>query len=1106
MLRGFRIVVFFFLIGCAGQISPTPTAALPPPTRLLATSTPLATPTPTPLPSGVFVDAGQDQGNVSRYSLGTNHGPWAFLTVELWEHFKKSGITFIRFPGGNWGDENDLNDQHLTTYMMLVRMVNAEPQVSVRLRDSTPGYAVALLKYTQDQKYNIRYWSIGNEPSLYGVRFPEWTTEKYNVEWRKFAQAMKAQDPTIRLIGPDIHQFTGTPDVDPKDSLGRDWLDEFLKANGDLVDVVSIHRYPFPKERGDAAPSAQDLFASAREWDEIIPKLRARIRTATGRDLPIAVTEFNSDWSGKIEGKTTADSVNGALYVADSLGRMIRQRVDIIAQFTLQMSASLGALGIFDHYDPRPVYYVYLLYKQFGDELVFASSDDKDVSVYGARRDDGTLTLVLLNLSEQEQTKPIHFAGDAKFGKAEIYLFDAKHKAEKSGTLEIQNGMLLTLPPSSMSLYVISPATAVPTQVVPNATSVGAESDATAVATAVDAKAIYQDASQTVEKRVEDLLARMTPAEKIGQMTQVENNSITPAQVTQYAIGSVLSGGGPYRDNSPQAWRALAESYEQAALKTRLGIPLLFGIDAIHGHTHVEGATYFPQNIGLGATRDAKLVQEIGRATAEQVSATAMHWNFAPVVAVPQDIRWGRTYEGFSENTELTTQLSSAYVRGLQMIGGKTDLADLQSVLATPKHFLGDGGTKFGTSKQYIEQRYLLDQGDAQMDEASLRELFLPPYKGALDAGAETVMVSFSSWNGVKMHAQKKLLTDVLKGELGFKGFVVSDWGGMDQISPDYYQAVVTAINAGVDMNMVPYEYQKFISALTQAVNNGDVPQARIDDAVRRILAVKLKKGLFEQPIPSLHATGILDNAQHKALARKAVQESLVLLQNESLNSPGQESTLPLKKDVATIFVAGEAVDKTGFQNGGWTLDWQGVNDAGGTALLSAIKKSVSPNTRVEYERYGRFETIKGAQGNALKADVAIVVLAERPYAEGVGDRASLRLDPTQIEMLARAKNFSQRVVVILYSGRPLVITDALPLSDAFVAAWLPGSEAEGITDVLFGDVEFSGKLPYTWLRSDSQLPFDFKNLKTEGCDAPLFPYGFGLTTKELSPHLLECQ
>ncbi len=610
---------------------------------------------------------------------------------------------------------------------------------------------------------------------------------------------------------------------------------------------------------------------------------------------------------------------------------------------------------------------------------------------------------------------------------------------------------------------------------------------------------VYQDASQPVEKRVDDLLARMTLAEKIGQMTQAENYSVDPKAVTDFALGSVLSGGGGYGDNSPRAWRGLVESYEQAALKTRLGIPLLFGIDAVHGHGHINGAVFFPQNIGLGATRDAALVEKIGRATAEQVSATAIQWNFAPVLAVTQDIRWGRTYESYSENTELVTELGAAFVKGLQNLEGKPALNHPQTVLATPKHFLGDGGTAFGSSKQTIQVPYLLDQGDTQMDEARLRELFLPPYKAAIDAGAETVMVSFSSWNGLKMHAQKKLLTDVLKSELGFKGFVISDWQAIDQISPDYYESVVTAINAGVDMNMVPYEYKKFIATLTQAVEKGDVPQARIDDAVRRILTVKFNKGLFEQPIPQTDAATILNNAAHKALAREAVQKSLVLLQNEN-------ETLPLKKDIGTIFVAGEGANKTGFQNGGWTLEWQGVTgDAGGTSLLAAIQQTVSTNTRVEYNSFGNFSSIKDAAGNPIKADVGIVVIAERPYAEGIGDRARLALDPAEILRIDRMRDSAERVVVILLSGRPLVITKALSHTDAFVAAWLPGSEGEGVADVLFGAVEFSGKTPFTWPRTDSQLPFDFQNMKTEGCDAPLFPYGFGLTTKDASPKLLEC-
>lgn len=617
---------------------------------------------------------------------------------------------------------------------------------------------------------------------------------------------------------------------------------------------------------------------------------------------------------------------------------------------------------------------------------------------------------------------------------------------------------------------------------------------------AVDTGPLYLDSSQPLEARVEDLLARMTLAEKIGQMTQVENYSITPEQVTEYFIGSVLSGGGSYKNNTPEEWRGMVEGYEQAALKTRLGIPLVFGVDAMHGHAHIAGATFFPQNIGLGATGDADVVERIGRATAEQVAATAIQWNFAPVVAVPQDIRWGRTYEGYGENTELVTKLGTAYVKGLQNIEGKTDLTNPETVLATPKHFVADGGTAFASSKTINQGQYLLDQGDAVMDETALRELFLPPYQAAIDAGAETVMASFSSWNGVKMHANKQLLTDVLKVELGFDGYVISDWQGLDQISPDYNKAVVTGINAGVDMTMVPYDFRKYITTLTQAVEKGEVSQERIDDAVRRILTVKFKKGLFEQPIPQTNAVDILDNAEHRALAREAVQKSLVLLKND-------EQTLPLNKATRVIFVSGEGANRTGYQNGGWTIEWQGVaGDVGGTSILKALRSAVSPETRVEYNSSGNFSSVKDAQGNEIQPDVSVVVLAEKPYAEGVGDRAKLEIDNTDLLRLKRAQDAGGKVVVILLSGRPLVITQALPYADAVVAAWLPGTEGEGVTDVLFGDVPFTGKTPYSWPRSSAQLPFDFSNLPTSGCDAPLFPYGFGLTAGQEGPEIEECR
>jgi beta-glucosidase len=608
---------------------------------------------------------------------------------------------------------------------------------------------------------------------------------------------------------------------------------------------------------------------------------------------------------------------------------------------------------------------------------------------------------------------------------------------------------------------------------------------------------LYRDPAQPLAARVDDLLARMTLAEKIGQMTQVEKNSIEPEDIAEYAIGSILSGGGGSPiENTAAGWAAMTDGFQQYALQTRLAIPLIYGVDAVHGHGNLHGATIFPHNIGLGATRDADLVERIGRATAAELAATGIWWNFAPVVAAPQDIRWGRTYEGYSENTALVSELGAAYLRGLQ----GADLSDPLAVLATAKHFVGDGGTQFGTSTTNIFQPYLLDQGDMLVDEATLRANFLPPYQAAIQAGAQSIMVSFSSWNGVKMHAQKYLLSDVLKGELGFAGFLVSDWQGIDQIPGDYPSDVVTSINAGLDMVMVPYDYKTFIAALTQAVDKGDVPMSRIDDAVRRILTVKFQLGLFEQPYSDPATLALVGSDEHRALAREAVRKSLVLLKNDA-------HTLPLSKETPLIFVAGQAADDIGLQSGGWTIEWQGKtgNITPGTTIVDGLKQTVSASARVEFNRFGKFDNFVDAQGNPEIADVGIVVLAEQPYAEGVGDRADLRLAESDSALIDRVRERSQRLVVVLLSGRPLIITEQLPGADAFVAAWLPGTEGQGVADVLFGDFEFTGKLPYTWPRWNEQLPFDFASLPSEGCDAPLFPFGYGLTIADPSPTMPDC-
>jgi beta-glucosidase len=584
----------------------------------------------------------------------------------------------------------------------------------------------------------------------------------------------------------------------------------------------------------------------------------------------------------------------------------------------------------------------------------------------------------------------------------------------------------------------------------------------------------YLDVSLSAEERARDLLTRMSLEEKIGQMTQVEKGAILPVDVTRYYIGSILSGGGGYPtgDNSPEGWSKMVDGYQSAALETPLRIPLLYGVDAVHGHNNLKGATIFPHNIGLGAANDPELVEQIARATAEEMRATGIPWNFAPVLAVVQDIRWGRTYEAYGENTELVTSLGTAYQNGLQAGGGNEALF----VLATPKHFIGDGGTIWGTSNT---ENYKLDQGDTQMDEATLRTLFLPPYQAAVEAGAQSVMISYSSWNGVKLHGHKYLITDVLKGELGFEGFVVSDWAGIDQVDGDYYTAVVTAINAGIDMNMVPQGYQRYLTVMNQAVEKGDISMERIDDAVLRILIVKFKLGLFEQPFSDPTYRESIGSDAHRELAREAVAKSLVLLTNDN-------AVLPLSKETGLIYVAGMLANDIGAQCGGWTIEWQGKtgNITPGTTMLDAIEATATGEVR--FNRFGNFD-------EGRKADVAIVVVGEKPYAEGRGDNPDPSLSEVDIELIKRVREQSEKVVVILISGRPLIITDALPYADAFVAAWLPGTEGMGVADVLFGDRPFTGKLPFTWPRSAEQLPFDFSNLPTEGCDAPLFPYGFGI-------------
>lgn len=575
-------------------------------------------------------------------------------------------------------------------------------------------------------------------------------------------------------------------------------------------------------------------------------------------------------------------------------------------------------------------------------------------------------------------------------------------------------------------------------------------------------KAIYTDPAYPVEERVDDLLSRMTLEEKIGQMTQAERQALgSEGDISTYFLGSLLSGGGsaPSPNNAVE-WADMYDRFQAEALDTRLAIPLIYGIDAVHGHNNVYGATIFPHNIGLGCTGNPDLVEQAARATAEEIAGTGIDWTFAPCIAVPQDERWGRTYEGFGETPELAGQFGSAAVRGFQgnQLGGPA------SILACSKHFLGDGGTAGGQ-----------DQGDMQVDEATLRRIHLPGYIAAIQEGVGSIMVSFSSWNGQKMHGNRYLLTEVLKGELGFEGFLISDWQGIDQLPGDYASDIETGVNAGLDMIMVPNRFVEFINTLKALVNQGRVPLARIDDAVKRILRIKFKLGLFEQPYTDRQYTGSVGSPAHRQLARECVRQSLVLLKNDN-------GRLPLSKNLARIHVAGKNADDLGNQCGGWSISWQGSsgNITVGTTIRQAIQNTVSSGTQVSYSLDG-----SGAAG----ADVAVVVVGETPYAEGAGDRSDLGLAPEDLTAITNAHAGGVPVVLVLISGRPLIITPVLGQCAAVIAAWLPGSEGQGVADVLFGDYNPTGKLSHSWPAEMSQIPL---NLGDPGYQ-PLFPYGFGL-------------
>ena len=572
-----------------------------------------------------------------------------------------------------------------------------------------------------------------------------------------------------------------------------------------------------------------------------------------------------------------------------------------------------------------------------------------------------------------------------------------------------------------------------------------------------------------IDKKVDKLIQSMTLDEKVGQMTQIDQRFLdTITDLSTYSIGSLLSGGGSHpKVNEPQAWLDMYNGYQSETLKSRLQIPLIYGIDAVHGHNNVYGATIFPQNIGLGATNNPELIFKISEATSIEVAATGIDWTFSPCLSSPEDYRWGRTYEGFSSDPSLVEILGEASVKGYQ--SAQTNSG--KKVVACAKHFIGDGNTEFGTG-----MNGLVDRGNTILTVDELKEKLLPKYQAAIDADVQTIMASYNSWNGVKCHGSKELLTDILKIEMGFDGFVISDWQGIDEIPGDYKSDIITSINAGIDMVMVSGQgqpYKKFMRLLKESVEEGSIPLARIDDAVKRILKVKIRNGLFDNPLVENDALKVIGSDAHRDIARQAVRESVVVLKNDDI--------IPISKDSKSIVVAGRGADNLGMQCGGWTINWQGGQGdiTIGTTILDGIKKSVSAETNVIYSEDGQ-------DLNDVDGELAVVVIGEDPYTEFFGDKDNLDLLNDDINTINNLKNKGYKVMVLLISGRPMNIAEHIDDWDGFAAIWLPGSEGDGVSDILFGDFRSTGKLSYPWpIKAEHGANADDKDL--------LFNFGYGL-------------
>lgn len=567
-----------------------------------------------------------------------------------------------------------------------------------------------------------------------------------------------------------------------------------------------------------------------------------------------------------------------------------------------------------------------------------------------------------------------------------------------------------------------------------------------------------------IEQKVEALLELMTLEEKIGQMSQIRHfEESADKHVTEKFIGSIIHTQGPNPGKTALGWQKRFIKLQKKALSTRLGIPLLFAVDAVHGQNTFEGATIFPHNIGLGATGNENLVQEIAKITALESQATGFNWVFSPCVAIPFNEKWGRVYEAFSESTELTEKLTRASVKGHQ-----GNLADPKTVMATAKHFVGDGATDFG-----------VEGGNTSLSRAGIKERLLAPYRMAVKENVGAVMASFNTVSGISMHAHKSLITDVLKVDMNFDGIVVSDWKGYSRFGKN------DIINAGIDMIMaVDGDLEDFQKGVKRGVETDTIAMSRIDDAVKRILRQKFRLGLFENPFPDSTLVSKIGIKKHRNVARQAVRESIVLLKNKN-------KVLPLDKETKKIVVVGEHANSSGLQSGGWTVNWQGTkeNYKGATTILEGIKKHAKGN--VVYD--------KEATQNHFDADIAIIVVGETPYAEFFGDighESNTRKLTLTEEHQNYIKTYSEKgikIIVVLVSGRPLVVTDQIETSDAFMATWLIGSEGDGVAEIIFGDFNFSGKLPHSWPKSEEDYKGKYGPNFWDKTIQPLYPLGYGL-------------